>query len=108
VTPKGECGGKPGGGPNPAELAAAIDQHQVPTSEPRFRPLRLQLSRGDPPPDISFKTDAGEEFVLHRFIGREVLLNFWQSWSAPCLAELSRLRACMKDGEKRLSSWRST
>src|SRR5262249_21944448 len=80
------------GGPNPAELAAAIDQHQVPTSEPRFRPLRLQLSRGDPPPDISFKTDAGEEFVLHRFIRREVLLNFWQSWSAPCLAELSRLQ----------------
>src|SRR5262245_355228 len=39
------------GGPNPAELAAAIDQHQVPTSEPRFRPLRLQLSRGDPPPE---------------------------------------------------------
>ena len=42
--------------------------------------------------DISFKTDAGEEYVLHRFVGREVLLNFWQSWSAPCLAELSRLQ----------------
>jgi peroxiredoxin len=80
------------GEPNPAELAAAIDQHQVQTSEPRFRPLRLQLSRGDPAPDVSFKTDAGEEYVLHRFVGREVLLNFWQSWSAPCLAELARLQ----------------
>ena len=80
------------GEPNPAELAAAIDQNQVQTSEPRFRPLRLQLSRGDPAPDVSFKTDAGEEYVLHRFVGREVLLNFWQSWSAPCLAELARLQ----------------
>jgi peroxiredoxin len=85
------------GDPNPAELAAAIDQHQVPTSEPRFRPLRLSVSHGDVPPDALFKTDAGEEFALHRFIGREVLLNFWQSWSAPCLTELARLQRLHED-----------
>jgi thiol-disulfide isomerase/thioredoxin len=29
---------------------------------------------------------------LHRLKGKDVLLNFWQSWSAPCLAELKRLQ----------------
>jgi peroxiredoxin len=80
------------GEPDPAELAAAIDRFQVPTSAPRFRRLRLKVSQGDVAPDASFETDAGDQFVLHRLRGREVLLNFWQSWSAPCLTELARLQ----------------
>jgi peroxiredoxin len=80
------------GEPTPAELITAIDQHHVATSAPRFRPLRLTISHGDPAPDAQFETDAGDQFALHRFRGREVLLNFWQSWSAPCLTELGRLQ----------------
>jgi peroxiredoxin len=77
---------------DPSELAAAIDQHVAPTSKPRFRPLRLTVSPGDQVPDTLFETDSGDQFALHRFRGQQVLLNFWQSWSAPCLTELGRLQ----------------
>jgi peroxiredoxin len=80
------------GEPSPAELAAALDQYLAPTSPSRFRPLRLTVSHGEPAPDSWFEADDKEQFSLQRLRGREVLLNFWQSWSAPCLAELSRLQ----------------
>jgi len=88
------------GEPDPAELAAALDKYLVPTSAPRFRPLRLAISHGDPTPDAFFETHGRDRFALHRFRGREVLLNFWQSWSAPCLAELSRLQRLHEDRRK--------
>jgi peroxiredoxin len=100
INAKREFVWKQEGDPDPAELAAAIDQHLVPTSEPRFRPLRLTVSHGDPAPDIQFETDAGDQFALHRFRGREVLMNFWQSWSAPCLTELGRLQRLHAAGGK--------
>jgi peroxiredoxin len=80
------------GEPNPAELAAAIDRLLVPTSAPQFRPLRLTVALGDRVPDVSFETDGRDQFSLRRLRGRDILLNFWQSWSAPCLTELSRLQ----------------
>jgi peroxiredoxin len=57
-----------------------------------LRPLRIAISQGDPAPDALFETDDRDQLALHRFRGREVLLNFWQSWSAPCLTELARLQ----------------
>ena len=87
------------GEPNPAELAAALNQRLIATSALRFRPLRLAISHGDPAPDAFFETHARERFALHRFRGREVLLNFWQSWSAPCLSELSRLQRLYQAGK---------
>jgi len=89
------------GEPDPAELAAALDKYLVPTSAPRFRPLRLAVSHGDPVPDALFETDGRDRLALHRFRGREVLLNFWQSWSAPCLAELGRLQRLQAAGKGR-------
>ena len=88
------------GEPDAAVLAAALDQYLVPTPEPRFRPLRLTVSPGDSPPDISFEDDRGHQFALHRFRGRNVLLNFWQSWSAPCLTELGRLQRLHQAGKE--------
>jgi peroxiredoxin len=87
------------GEPDPADLAAALNQHLVPTSAPRFRPLRLAISQGDPVPDAFFETHSRDRFALHRFRGREVLVNFWQSWSAPCLAELGRLQRLQAVGK---------
>jgi thiol-disulfide isomerase/thioredoxin len=31
--------------------------------------------------------------------GRDVLLNFWQSWSAPCITELQRLQHLYQGSE---------
>jgi peroxiredoxin len=87
------------GEPDPAELAAAIDKYLVATSAPRFRPLRLAISQGDAAPDALFETDGRDQLALHRFRGHEVLLNFWQSWSAPCLAELRRLQRLQESGK---------
>lgn len=86
------------GEPSPAELATALDRHLIPTSKPRFRPLRLTVSHGDPTPDAWFEADDRQRFSLLRLRGREVLLNFWQFWSAPSLAELSRLQRLHEAG----------
>lgn len=82
---------------DPALVAAALDQYIVPTSPSRFRPLRLSVSPGDAAPDVEFE-DGGDQYALHRLRGRDVVMNFWQSWSAPCLAELLRLQRLHQAG----------
>jgi peroxiredoxin len=77
---------------DPAALASVLDRHVVPPRASVFRPLKLAVAHGDPAPDLSFQDDLGDEFALHRFRGQPMLLNFWQSWSAPCLTELTRLQ----------------
>jgi peroxiredoxin len=72
-------------------LTAALRKHLMPAPAPRARPLRLRVSPGDRAPDATFE-DRGQGFALHRLRGRAVLLNFWQSWSEPCLKELRRLQ----------------
>lgn len=79
------------GQPDPTTLAAAIDTHITPVSQRHFRPIQLTVSRGDAAYDAEFHSGA-EQYALHRMRGREVLVNFWQSWSAPCLEELRRLQ----------------
>ena len=68
---------------------------------PRFRPLQLTVSPGDRAPDALFEDDGRNQFALHRFRGRDVLLNFWQSWSAPCLTELGRLQRLHRGRQER-------
>ncbi len=80
------------GAVDPKTLAAALDAHLVPAPAPRFHPLRLAVSPGDRAPDAFFKDDRGQDFAIHRFRGRDALLNFWQSWSEPCIKELRRLQ----------------
>jgi peroxiredoxin len=82
----------------PDALAAALDTHLVPAPAPRPGPLRLAVSPGDRAPDAVFQDEAGEPFALHRLRGRPLLLNFWQSWSAPCLRELRRLQGLRAGG----------
>ena len=93
----GEFVWKHEGEADPALVAAALDQYIVPTSPSRFRPLRLSVSPGDAAPDVEFE-DGGDQYALHRLRGRDVVMNFWQSWSAPCLAELLRLQRLHQAG----------
>lgn len=57
-------------------------------------------------PDFSFKTLDGKEFKLSSLRGKVVLLNFWATWCAPCVAKIPELKgiaARLKDrglGEK--------
>ena len=81
----------------PATMAAALDKHLLPAPAPRSHPLQPKVSgcgcgcHGAP--DIVFEDERGERFALHRMRGRNVILNFFQSWSAPCIRELQRLQA---------------
>jgi peroxiredoxin len=92
INVKGEFVWKHEGEPDAAALAAAVDRCPLPRSQSRFRPLRLTVSLGDSAPDVHTEDGDRHQFSLHRFRGRDVALNFWQSWSAPCLAELTRLQ----------------
>jgi peroxiredoxin len=81
---------------DPDALAAAMDKHLLAAPAPRSHPLRLTVSHGERAPDVSFRDIGGEQFALHRLRGREILLNFCQAWSAPCIKELERLQALHK------------
>jgi peroxiredoxin len=77
---------------DPEGLAAALEEHMLPTPEPRFRLMELSVREGDRPPNVFVEDDRGEPIDLRRLRDRPVLLNFWQSWSQPCLHELHRLQ----------------
>jgi peroxiredoxin len=87
------------GDPAPAVLAAALYKHLAPVPARRPRRLRLAVKAGSRAPEVMFQDDRGNGGALHRLRGRHVLLNFWQAWSAPCLAELRRLQGVHEAGK---------
>lgn len=93
-----------GGDIEPKAMAAALDKHVLPAFAPRSHALQPKISgcgcgcHGAP--DIVFEDEKGERFALHRMRGRDVILNFFQSWSAPCIRELQRLQTLQKKRPK--------
>jgi peroxiredoxin len=87
---RGEFVWKQEGNVDAGALTAAMDEHFLPAAAPRSLPLRLTVRCGERALDALF--EEGQGLALHRLRGHQVLLNFWQSWSAPCTRELRRLQ----------------
>ncbi|MHB1558430.1 MAG: TlpA family protein disulfide reductase, partial [Isosphaeraceae bacterium] len=49
------------------------------------------LAPGDLAPDFAVKTLDGQGLTLSQFRGRYILLDFWATWCAPCLAEMPNI-----------------
>ncbi|RBP45374.1 peroxiredoxin [Roseimicrobium gellanilyticum] len=82
------------------EMAAALEKHLVSAGPPRVQPLSLAVETGCTAPDVAFRDSEKQSFALHRMRGQTLFLNFWQSWSAPSLAELERLQKLHEKGGK--------
>ena len=82
-------------------LAKAMDEYFISGRPPKFRRLHIASAQCDRAPRALFTDDRGQSLALRKLRGHRVLLNFWQSWSAPCVQELARLQALHEKGGAR-------
>jgi thiol-disulfide isomerase/thioredoxin len=48
--------------------------------------------QGGATPDLHARTFTGADLRLEDFAGRTILVNFWATWCAPCVAEMPALQ----------------
>jgi peroxiredoxin len=64
------------------ELRAAIEAQVA----------QLAIRPGQSPPAFTAKSLSGDEISLSKYKGKVLLLDFWATWCAPCIAELPNVK----------------
>ena len=85
---------------DPESLTAAMDRHFLEAPAAHGVALRLSVRPGDRALDPATEVSR-HALGLGRFRDREVVLSFWQSWSAPCIRELRRLQRLHDEEHRR-------
>ena len=86
-----------------AALVIGASNAQLTNSTANNTPTRRVLRENTPAPDFTLTTLEGANIKLSDYQGRRIMLNFWASWCAPCLAEtpdlVSAYNNLLKQGE---------
>jgi len=87
--------------PEAGELIEALKQHLRSHQLPRLRMVQPSVREQESAPNFLFDYIPGTKMKLSTLRGRSVKINFFKSWSQPCLTELRRLQMLHeRQGEK--------
>jgi thiol-disulfide isomerase/thioredoxin len=77
----------------PAKYTASIEGKElIKAFEKRIYPLKVN----ELAPPFSFITIDGKKFSLNEIKGKYILLDFWATWCAPCMAEMPFIKDIRK------------